>query len=245
MEKRNDRMIYLKKSMKTLFKHPNVRSIFSLMRYFPEWRKYLAPGRNSIADKIPWITFSAIDFLKKISHSEMHIFEYGSGGSTLFWASRVKEVVSVEHDRLWYEKIRSELRNHNVTNIKYILSEAEPDNKFKEKSFENPADYISKDENFTGKKFEAYVKQIDQYPDEYFHIVVVDGRARPSCISHALKKVKKGGYLIVDNSERDYYLVPFMFKKPYWRVWKFYGPVPYIYHFSETTIMKKDDMVLT
>ena len=89
------------------------------------------------------------------------------------------------------------------------------------------------------------MKQIDQYPDEYFHIVVVDGRARPSCISHALKKVKKGGYLIVDNSERDYYLVPFMFKKPYWRVWKFYGPVPYIYHFSETTIIKKDDMVLT
>jgi hypothetical protein len=54
---------------------------------------------------LPWITYPAIEFLKKRVHPNMSVFEYGSGGSTLWWASRVKEVVSVEHDREWYQKI--------------------------------------------------------------------------------------------------------------------------------------------
>ena len=40
-------------------------------------------------------------------------------------------------------------------------------------------------------------------------------------------------------SERKYYLAPFTFAKSHWKVWKFYGPVPYSYHFSETTIMQR------
>ncbi|MDP9231076.1 MAG: hypothetical protein M3O67_10470 [Bacteroidota bacterium] len=231
--------IYIRFSLKALLKHPDVNTLKAIFKYVRPWYRFNDRTINSVNEKIPWLCFSAIDQIKKVIHRDMIIFEYGSGGSTLFWASRVKEMVSVEHDRIWYGKMRTELSNRNITNIKYILSEAEPDNEFNGKSFGNPADYISKHENFIEKKFEAYVKQIDQYPDEYFHIVVVDGRARPSCISHALKKVKKNGYLIVDNSERDYYLAAFGFMKKNWKRNTFYGPVPYSLSFSETSIFKR------
>jgi hypothetical protein len=54
---------------------------------------------------IPWITYPAIEFLGKRISKQMSVFEYGCGKSTLWWASRVKEVISVEHDKGWYEKI--------------------------------------------------------------------------------------------------------------------------------------------
>lgn len=237
MKKRNDELIYLKRSIKTVFKHSNVSSLFSLVKYFPEWRRYMAPGRDSIADKIPWITFSAIDFLKKVSHSEMNIFEYGSGGSTFFWTSRVKHITSIEHDRSWFEKIKMELTEQRITNVDYVLSEPYNIPDFGKKQFQIASDYISGDPSHTGKSFEAYAKTIDSFPDENFDVIVVDGRARPSCILHSIKKIKRGGYLVVDNSERKYYLSGFDLSS--WRTWNFFGPVPYSYNFSRTSIFQK------
>jgi hypothetical protein len=54
---------------------------------------------------LPWMTYPAIEFLKKRVQKDMIIFEYGCGESTLWWASKVKEVVSVEHDKDWFGKI--------------------------------------------------------------------------------------------------------------------------------------------
>ena len=55
---------------------------------------------------IPWMTYSAMGFLEKRINGNMSVFEYGCGNSTLWWARRVKNVVSCEHDRAWYEKIK-------------------------------------------------------------------------------------------------------------------------------------------
>lgn len=56
-------------------------------------------------EPLPWVTYSFIDFIKTRLHKDLTIFEYGSGSSTLFYAKRVKRVVSVEHDESWYHKI--------------------------------------------------------------------------------------------------------------------------------------------
>ncbi len=53
--------------------------------------------------------------------------------------------------------------------------------------------------------FQNYVTQIDAFPDSTFDIVLVDGRARPACLIHALPKVRRGGLLILDNAERPHY----------------------------------------
>lgn len=56
---------------------------------------------------LPWVTYSFIDFIKdRISKSQL-VFEFGSGNSTLFYAQRAKQVVSVEHDKDWFEKIKA------------------------------------------------------------------------------------------------------------------------------------------
>jgi hypothetical protein len=54
---------------------------------------------------IPWVTYSFIDFIKERIKKEHAIFEFGSGNSTLFYAKYAGMVVSVEHDKDWYDKI--------------------------------------------------------------------------------------------------------------------------------------------
>ena len=70
----------------------------------------------------------------------------------------------------------------------------------------DPNLYLSDDVTFSECNFRKYVCQIDLFPDNIFDIVLVDGRARPSCIKHASKKVKIGGLIVLDNSDREYYL---------------------------------------
>jgi hypothetical protein len=234
-----DPVIYLKKSLKSLWNKPRLRNLFSLIRFYPAWRKHLRPGRNSVDDQTPWISFNAIEFLKKIVRPDMCVFEYGSGGSTMFWISRVQELVSVEHDRSWYSILEEKLDRLSVQNIQYILAEADADPRFFEKDFKNPGHYISSDPGYAGKNFERYAKSIDVYPDQYFDIIVVDGRARPSCIQQGLPKLKKNGWLIIDNTERRYYMAPFSFDRNSWKISIFAGPVPYVRDFSQTSFLKK------
>lgn len=62
---------------------------------------------GSDGDPIPWVTYSFIDFIAERIKKEHTVFEFGSGNSTLYYAKRAKKVVSVEHDRDWFNKISS------------------------------------------------------------------------------------------------------------------------------------------
>lgn len=68
------------------------------------------------ADKkaVPWYTYPLIEYLRQFDFRNLRVFEYGSGHSTLFWASRCAEVVAVEHNPEWYEHMRTQLPD-NVT----------------------------------------------------------------------------------------------------------------------------------
>ena len=50
-----------------------------------------------------------------------------------------------------------------------------------------------------------YAPVISEYPDETFDFILVDGRDRVQCIKCALPKLKRGGWLMLDNSERRRY----------------------------------------
>jgi len=56
---------------------------------------------------IPWVTYSFIDFIKERLNRQHTVFEFGSGNSTYFYAKYAGVVVSVEHDKEWYDKIVS------------------------------------------------------------------------------------------------------------------------------------------
>lgn len=54
----------------------------------------------------PWWGKTAIDLIVKRLNKSMRVFEWGMGNSTLFWSQYVGEVVSVESDLKWYQKMQ-------------------------------------------------------------------------------------------------------------------------------------------
>lgn len=163
-------------------------------------------GRTAFVNQKPWLTFRATKWLDSYLKSYMRVFEYGSGGSTLFFAQRVKEVVSVEHNLDWFNSVRKTLRQMEISNVEYFLKEPEKLDQKQKTDYTDPHCYASGFQNeFDRMSFHDYVKVIDNYPDYYFDLVLIDGRARPSCIMHAIKKVKKGGIIVLDNSDRVRY----------------------------------------
>ena len=54
---------------------------------------------------IPWYTYPAIDFLYQRNYEGKSVLEFGSGQSTLWWASRAKSVLSIEEDPDWFTRM--------------------------------------------------------------------------------------------------------------------------------------------
>ena len=222
-----------------------VTGYFQLVRYFRSWMKSRGPGRNSIADQIPWINFEAQQYLANLLRRDMRVFEYGTGGSSLFYANRVAEVVGVEHDKVWFDVVLSAMRAGNFHNFIPLFRppvsiEPIPNS---EDIYHDPNKYVSADEKYLNKfSFFDYASAIDLYRDEYFDIVCVDGRSRPACIKHAVPKVKPGGLLILDNSDRDYYVLSLNKElSQFTKVFERFGPGPYAEIFWGITFYKKNE----
>ena len=215
---------------RTLFDNPGER------RFAAKWLFSLLPGHSPMADRRPWMNFRVIEWLESSLRSEMHVFEYGSGGSTLFLAERVAQVVSIEHDEGFYAFMAKQLQHEGMSNCTYTLSTPEP----MESGGVPPygcTGFTSEWPAHGTMNFEAYVKTIDAYPDRSFDLVTVDGRARPSCVLRALPKIKDGGWLLVDNMERARYAIIRNLLAQY-ECLDFFGVVPYEVRPQRTTVWK-------
>jgi hypothetical protein len=60
-------------------------------------------------EPLPWITYPAIEFLKQLDLSNKTVFEYGCGGSTVFWSRLALRVDSVEDNEAWVREVRASL----------------------------------------------------------------------------------------------------------------------------------------
>ena len=91
------------------------------------WLKSLIQQRpvDLHGQPLPWMNYGIIEFLKERLHDDLRIFEFGSGYSTLFYASRVKDICSVEHNADWYQSMSKNLPE-NAT-ILYQPDNASPD----------------------------------------------------------------------------------------------------------------------
>lgn len=85
---------------------------------------------DKTGNPIPWVTYSFIDFIKTRLNNTQTIFEYGSGNSTIFYAKKVKKVVSVEHDEAWYNKIVKE----KAANAEMIFTALEKGGEYSKKA---------------------------------------------------------------------------------------------------------------
>lgn len=208
-------------------------------QYYKRWKRLL--GKNPINEKLPWITFKAIDFIEKNVKSSDKIFEYGGGGSTLYFLDRVAEVITVEHNKEWFDILQKKIDSTGNTQWRGQLILPEKPANISNLDSSNPSDFSSGDPEFQDVTFKAYSTFICQFKDEYFDLVLIDGRARTSCLFHAMPKVKSGGYLLLDNSERKYYLPQNiqLLRKNYKLLSNQIAPVPYSPFFSRTSIWQR------
>jgi hypothetical protein len=100
----------------------------------------------------------------------------------------------------------------------------------------DPDSYATADETYRAMSFQGYASAIDDYPDGYFDVVQIDGRARPSCFKHSLRKVKPNGYLVWDNTEREHYHRAMRMAPQHFQFGDFPGPLPYVPHFTRTSV---------
>lgn len=124
---------------------------------------------------LPWFTYPSIHFIKDKLMPKQRVFEYGSGNSTLWFASQVKSVVSLEHDLKWYDKMKPSFLHFDT--ISYHHEDLETGN---------------------------YAGRIKEFSNE-FDIIVIDGRQRIECARNSIVALKSDGIIIWDNSDRDSY----------------------------------------
>lgn len=217
------------------------RYAFRMLRN-PTQRKHIFRWLESLKDryfieqKQPWLIFDAIDYLNSLPLEGKRIFEYGSGGSTLYWISRNMSGVSVEHDPKWYASVSALISPQ----IDYRLVQPEKSDMGGSVDIADPLMYASNDINFRGFNFRDYASQIDAFPPDYFDVVLVDGRARPACVAHSVCKVKVRGILILDNADLSYYTAKTQDYLRNYRRLSFYGVGPGTYQEWRTDVYVRE-----
>ena len=171
-----------------------IRKIVTSLFYYRIYRK-LYPEK-------PWYTPKAIRFLEKKIENINRIFEFGTGNSSIWFAKRVKEYTAVEHDSSWYTEVTKRLKEENLTNTKILFAPADENS--------SAFDWEKEWKYFTVLKhspdnpeFRHYMSTIDQYPDNHFDCIVIDGKERIGCLLHALPKLSENGMIIFDDSSMD------------------------------------------
>lgn len=209
--------------------------------YYTRWKSSFSKNRNSVADQQPWINFKAIDYLNEHLERGHTLFEYGGGGSTLFFLNRVAKVVTVEHDELWFNVLSKKISEMGITHWEGIFQSGESFTGGGVRQPEIPADFMSSTKGQQDLSYERYAKSIHRYNGPAFDWVLVDGRARPSCMVESFEHLRSGGYLIIDNMERAHYRKAFEvhLRPSFELVLDGRYPTPYHPDFTVTQIWKK------
>ncbi len=136
----------------------------------------------------PWMCPGTVEFCKKHLSTSMSVLEFGSGRSSAWFARRIKKLTSIEYDESWYKVVKSKLEKENITNVNLrliLLDHAllEPEQEFYEIC-------------------PSYVAVLDEFVDESLDFIIVDGHYRTLCTRKSISKIKPGGYLLIDDTNK-------------------------------------------
>lgn len=179
------------------------------------WKKSFLEGfsQDENGAALPWMTYPAIEFLKKNLTKNHQVFEFGCGASTLFFAERVKRVVGLETDERWAEIVKSTVDGRQST-VKIHLM---PD-------------------GLTNNSYENFLKNFG----EKFDFIIIDSIKRFECAKNAIEALKPDGRIILDDSERKNYKKIFdFFAEKNFTKQDFFGIAPGQLRIKNTTIFYK------
>jgi len=169
------------KTLLILIKEPKVLSRLLSLRlsgYLIDVGWFSAFKTGEPVDKnfepLPWLTYPFIDFITERLKKEFNVFEFGSGNSTLFFAKRVKEVTSVEHNSEWYIKLKRNIPG----NSNLILSKSE--------------------------RCEDYIVELKQSNKKYDLIIIDGIHRVDCCLSASNYLTDKGVIILDDSEREQY-----------------------------------------
>jgi hypothetical protein len=168
------------------------------LRFLPRW--WRDRRSDGLGARRPWLTYGASDWLERTVRPGDSVFEWGSGGSTLFFLDRGVSLTSVEHDRDWWARVRPRTGSDSGGKVRFEL--IEPSVVSRE---ERASIYFSTRPDGIRRSYEKYARAIDDVPDRSLDFVLIDGRARVACARHVPKKLKPGGFVVLDDAARPEY----------------------------------------
>lgn len=173
-------------------------------------------SQDENGDFVPWMSFDAIKFLKENITENSHIFEFGSGASTLFFSKKTDHLISIESNKKWLEIISSKLPK-NAKN-KIFLNE-------------NALD----DDNY-----QLFAKNYAIKNNQKFDLIVIDSLKRFQCAINSINAISKNGIILLDDSERKNYRKIFdFFKENGFKEQNFPGLAPGQLRLKNSTIFFK------
>jgi predicted O-methyltransferase YrrM len=165
------------------------------------WLRYPAAlwrARTGRIPERPWIVPASIGWLRRHIGKDWTILELGSGRSTVWFAQRAGRVISYEDNEYWYPQTKERLEQAGLSNVEMRL-----------------------------RPVEEFPQEVAALPDEAFDLVVVDFLEAPTvtridALKPAMRKVRPGGFLLLDDSDRPGYAEAFKLLAG-WRFRKFTG----------------------
>jgi SAM-dependent methyltransferase len=159
----------------------NPRHISRYLRHLPCWRRF------PLDLELPWMSYGVIDYLGGALRPHQAVFEFGSGGSSLFFARRVKRVVSVEHDATWHRLVTAAANQRGITNLDCQFHPIDP---------AKPETYPSLSYFQTLSVGEFDIVVVDGFCD---YQNASNGTLRQIAFDRAITHVRPGGLIIVDD----------------------------------------------
>jgi len=122
---------------------------------------------------------------------KIHILEWGSGGSTLYFSNFLEKSnisfdwLSLEYNKNWYEEVLKRVNNNS--NIKIVLFDVGNNN--------------LNQRNIEMNEYVDYPKTLNKK----FDFILVDGRKRRRCLLEAQKLLNPNGMVFLHDAQRKYY----------------------------------------
>lgn len=150
-------------------------------RIWDQWRykKFLKQNPD-----VPCISPDCITFLDRALSNNMNALEWGSGRSSLWYAKRVKKLLSIEHNESWHKEVVQKLSHTKNATCRFI-------------PLDHPESEPTLVKYHPWPRYVAVVSEFDQEPLDF---VVIDGHYRQACVVAVLDKMASGGLLLIDNS---------------------------------------------
>lgn len=170
-------------------------------RSLEPWLDSLCESADTLLDSLPVLPYQASHYLQQICNNAC-VFSYGVSSEMRAIVSLAKEYVVVEDNEKLVRHANQIINSTGKRKLSCNVIHIESNNSTTAQTLltsEDPLSYRSNNTQNKNKYFYNYAHSIDNYPDNYFDVILIAGQAKNSCFIHAVSKLKVGGYIVIDD----------------------------------------------